>query len=846
MTNEEDGAKEYKAGLEELKKDKPDYNNALVHLHKALISYEAIGNSKKIEEIRDKINSVNYKLYKMIYNQAETAFAKGDLRNALNYLKMSYSYLIKSKEKVQKGIKMIKKLLESVAIEYLYRIENNTLEKGYSEGNISDLSFVETILVEILFPELKLHFRNSYAKNLDHLNLLIRELSDYSKIQKVLIRAYESVASSIIDHAKNLIEKNDLDKAGKLLDLGKKIYEQLYEDNEVEKISKLFLKINEGKGDKYFSLAKEYYSKGRLEKARDILKKAVAKYQKAENEKKRKIAINLYLDISVEMGKQYIKIAEDAAKINHINEAISYYEQALDFFLRLKEKNYPKQIRQKLEKYYNILGEEKLEQAESLNEDVLIQKYGESFFKEYKSKVHDYEIYNELLLNKLQLYHDALFYFEKAKNRMQIARVNRKIEQFTEQLAEYYFNTAKLQLKNELFEHAFLNFEKSKYYYGLINKEKKIRKIRELKTKAELRLNQRKLALINENINKMESRKSEILKRGKSHLTSASASSVSSAQSVTTITQDGTISKKSDIGDNSNMDAQNLSNNASISEPIIDELIGSAGGVIQQSKGDFSDLQTESKKEELYRCKKCGKAVPALYYDAIQECCFDCRETIVCDECGNEIPPNEVFQTCVVCKKNFCLNCAELVFDFNQKRCSTHRIVQECAYCGRKSELNETFYTCPECGLDFCSDHFDLEQNLCINCRKYVQCHICGEEIKGDEIYQCMTCHEYFCSEHFDIGRNQCINCAKSEICAFCGENIPKNGIAIRCPECGFVVCKKHFSEYHNKCYKCLPKDLRCSISGNSVYEQDYYICQDCGKIFCKEHFNIKENRCIN
>ncbi|MHA1338456.1 MAG: hypothetical protein ACTSRZ_00705 [Promethearchaeota archaeon] len=215
------------------------------------------------------------------------------------------------------------------------------------------------------------------------------------------------------------------------------------------------------------------------------------------------------------------------------------------------------------------------------------------------------------------------------------------------------------------------------------------------------------------------------------------------------------------------------------------------------------NIVKESIIKDQYHCNKCGKWVPAYFYDSIQERCLDCRETIRCDECGKDIAANEIYMECQKCGAMFDLDCADLVFDFVQKRCSKCREEQICDVCGTKSKINQTFYTCANCGKDFCPSHFDIKNNLCFRCKNLIKCNICGKNLELNEQNLCPICGKYFCSQHFDFGRNVCFNDRKEEICANCGNIISKEQPAFKCKICGFLYCNEHFLKEYDICSNC-------------------------------------------
>ncbi|MBD3351227.1 MAG: hypothetical protein GF364_07050 [Candidatus Lokiarchaeota archaeon] len=254
-------------------------------------------------------------------------------------------------------------------------------------------------------------------------------------------------------------------------------------------------------------------------------------------------------------------------------------------------------------------------------------------------------------------------------------------------------------------------------------------------------------------------------------------------------------------------------------------------------------LSTPIEKKDQYRCKSCGKWVHAYNYDAIQEKCMDCRENIVCDECGRTIPANEPFMQCIQCNARFDIECADRVYDFIQKKCAACRQVQECEICGTKTTLGEYLHTCPECGKDYCDIHWDEKQEVCVNCRHETKCHECGKILNEDEVYTCSECNEIFCSEHFDKGRLVCNQHRDEEVCAKCGKALAIEDEAYKCKHCDFVYCPDHYSQFHDKCHVCLGV-LKCAVCGKELFNEHYYTCDDCKDIFCSEHFNISTNRC--
>lgn len=796
-----DEDKDFERGMALLNENPPKLKEALSIFKNVKAIYEQKGRIKEQNSVNDKISYIYRLLSMKEYDVANVKLRNTKYKDAIIHAIQSQKYLFLSDSKNPEKIsRKLKSLIENSIIELLYDVENRTRKNGYTDDILNEIKFLEKTIIDIFYPKLKI-------KKIGMDNELIPEnivakIGNMKKIQQYLINAYEMLANQAVSKSQELIETGNIEDALKLIDLANKLYNDVNSKEKAKELINTYVKIYEAQGDVKFLRGKQLAEDGRLDKAREYMKQAKFLYKKAENDKKEKMSKKNYLEISTKLGEQIIKMGDEAAGLYHLKEAIGYYEKSYDFFSKLKHPKFPQVCEKKIKELYNILGEKELKDAESITPDSVLQSNLEKKILQLEEKyktIMDFSIDTELLLRKLALYHDALFNFRKANNSSMEHKTDKIIHEYSEKIGDLLSDLAKKQIKNNLLEQAYLNLNKSEEYYNSIGKNRKVNSIRGQMEKLYKKIDLNKL-------NKLKEKKIEI----------------ANLEQLNSQNQFDTFLLSTDQLEYTNQ----FDNSESIST-------------------ENSILSNNEKKENLYRCKVCGEWVRAQYYDSFQEKCVKHRTRIFCDECGNEILANVIYQSCVSCGSKFCENCWDRVYDFVQKKCSSCRVIQNCALCGRESQLNQVFDKCPLCGQDFCEEHWDSNQNLCINCRKNITCKTCGKEISGEKIFTCTTCMETFCENHFDKNRKQCLNDRREELCAKCGSSIKSDEPAFKCPQCGFMYCRDHFSVFHNKCHKCLPgPNLVCYECNKSLYDENFYRCIDCNNYFCSVHYNISEQRC--
>ncbi|MBN2157076.1 MAG: hypothetical protein JW776_13615 [Candidatus Lokiarchaeota archaeon] len=779
-----DAAEYYQRGLTFLSEKPPNLIKALSLIRKAKLLFDQKGNERESEAAQDKIYFVYISLIEKEYEQAKNFLTIGSFEKALSKGVDAYSHLDKSSPKYsQKTSKKIENLIEQIAIELLYDIERSQ-DKISIDESLSKLHYVERVILDVFYSHLK-----SSSDKVEIPENFIKEIQDKRKIQRAFINIYESLGNHSKDLAKTYIQEGNITQGAISLNLAKQLYETTGSTQRLDDLKPLYQKIHEAQGDLAYTNAEQLMQENRLEKARNQLKKARDFYSISQNDKKKKAAEELYLNVSVELGENLLEDAEKALELNDMKSTIDYLKEAYDFFSKINHKKLKQQTEQKLNRVYSVLGDRESELAEQVDPSDIINKNLSKLDLEEYSFQSEFFLTSELISQKLQRLHGASYYYQKAHNEIQLKKNERKIHSYTEKIANLYLNQGKRDFKNREYEKAQIHLKKSIFYYQ--NNNQKINSIRGMLQKIEPKINAKKL----EKIKKSLIQYNELI----------------SEQYIGNPPTSG-VNLHGDTTDQQYR-CKNCGNwvQAYYYDSIQERCLECRSRII------CDECRKEIGPNEIYQqCLGC-KAIFCLdcaerVFDFIQKKCLSCRVVQICDICQKEAKPTESFSECPLCHKICCTS----HFDFQQGLCNECRQIIKCSQCG--VELNkEDVFVCDVCKNVFCAKHFDVGRNTCIQDRKEEICAKCGKILKKeDSANKCPKCGFMYCTNHFSEFHEMCTVCLPKLECSFCGMDLSKENF-FQCNDCKKVFCRDHFNSALGRCLSCTEKVSTVKINAIGV-----------------------------
>lgn len=807
----------FERGLSFLQEDPPNLIKALSLIRKANVIYEQKERIKEFNASKEKIQFVYKNLSEKENNKTSLFLRNGRYKEAILSAVKSYNNLLSSDPKnIERNSKKIKELVEECSILLLNEVQHNLKKNGFLEEYLNEAYFTAKVIRDVFFPQL-MKIDNSLPSN------FISEIQEKRKLQKELINTFELIGDTSKEKAKELISKNDINSASNLLNISKEMYNKADIHEKIEEIDELYLKIYELQGDAEYSKGQQMVNIDvpRLNKARDHIKRARNYYKKAKNEKKVNLAEEYYLSLSVQLGEHMLEEGKKAEDFGDLRSALEIYYKALKFFKDLNHKKYPQKIESKICDLNKQLGDIEFSAAESLNQENF-QPTNENL-QELKELKLPENIGFTVILKSKKLHHlrDALFYYQRAKNDNLINKVNRKIEQETEEIAEFLLNNARINFKNHNFQDALSNFKKGIFFYESIKRERKVialkKEINRIYSKIKKGETESLEQVISENnndldetepIESIELTKTVVENEQKDHYLCKSC-----GRWVKSYYYDG-IQEKC-INCREHFKCDECSKELEMNEPYME---------CQKCKGKF-DLS-------------CADRV----YDFIQKKCASCREAQICDICNLKTNIGQSFSTCPKCGKDFC----ETHFDEQQGFCVRCRQSTKCSSCGMTLSDNEVF-TCSVCNNIFCRNHFDNGRKVCINHRSGGICAKCGKSInETDPAFKCDSCGFIYCPEHYSTFNNKCYTCLGDLKCKECQKPL-YNEYTYRCKDCNDIFCIQHFNITENRCKNCSEIASKCKVCNSTLDEEmNRFKCQCCGYYFCKNHYNHISRKCQN
>ncbi|NHI91328.1 MAG: hypothetical protein EAX96_02410 [Candidatus Lokiarchaeota archaeon] len=237
--------------------------------------------------------------------------------------------------------------------------------------------------------------------------------------------------------------------------------------------------------------------------------------------------------------------------------------------------------------------------------------------------------------------------------------------------------------------------------------------------------------------------------------------------------------------------------------------------------------------------------------------CYNCAKIACLDKC---------LVTCIVCEKNFCVNCVERCEICHQPTCFQHKYTcekckknickndfLECSSCG-KTSCNECMDKCYICSLKSknLNDYNTLDKGICNECKIICKvckevicqdhshyCKNCGKAICDRHLVQCEHCHEYFCEDCLitcsECGKRICSQCVK--VCEISNETLCQEHVA-RCFYCSKIVKRSILNTCLCGKSICLGCSMKCDYCREILCKNCVKFCNYCHKPFCINHIN--------
>ncbi len=212
-------------------------------------------------------------------------------------------------------------------------------------------------------------------------------------------------------------------------------------------------------------------------------------------------------------------------------------------------------------------------------------------------------------------------------------------------------------------------------------------------------------------------------------------------------------------------------------------------------------------------CKECGSTLESLEGGVF---CYTCGNMYcashlkICGACGRGACSEHVW-TCPDCGKVFCLdepaNTCAICFKKVCDECAC-----ECVNCSDKNYCKEHLKSCPTCKRSYCAEHYASHVSNCKKCGKelcvveQVKCSICGDIFCENHVTKCAICHEEVCK-------------SDSWVCSACGKSLCSNEVRHKCKICDRVFCPS-----------CVEK---CSVCGEDVCKEHVTTCPSCLRVVC-------------
>ena len=404
-------AKEYyERGLFFLEKDPPNLIKALSLIRKAKDLFQQKGDVQEFNAAVDKIRFIYTLLSENHYEIARDALKKLQYKESIAKSVKAYHHMVAAEPKrLDKASKKIKSLLRDAIIDFLSDIENRVSKDGFSEEYLSELFFVERQIMDVYYPEI-----SDSTSGIP--NNLIAKIGDSRKIQRALVNTHELLAHAARDKSVALINAGNIKNGHEMLNKSRDLYKRADFKVEIEDLVPIYQRVYESRGDAQFKKGEQVAGEGRLDKARNHIKRARYYYKKADNDKKVEMSEKKYLDISMNMGNLIAEKAKSAEHYGDLEEALRLYDEAHQFFTKINHRKSMKKLGKKLNDLYSELGEKRYSTAETLTEDSV---KGKGFISPETSQLNlpsGLATNADIIFLKLQHYHDALFSLQKADN----------------------------------------------------------------------------------------------------------------------------------------------------------------------------------------------------------------------------------------------------------------------------------------------------------------------------------------------------------------------------------------------------------------------------------------------
>ncbi len=770
-----DATEYYQRGLSFLSEKPPNLIKALSLIRKSKRLFERQGDDRESEAAQDKIFYIYMSITEKEYNQAKSFLTVAAYEKALQKTMDAIKHLEKSHPKYsQKTLRKIQNLIEQISIELLFDIERNPNNLSMDES-LSKLHYIERIILEIFYPHLKP--MGSVAEIPEN---FITEIQNKRKMQRAFINIYEYLGNQARKIGKNYIQEGNITQGAASIELAEKLYKTANFKQRIQDLKPLYRKIHEAQGDLSYTYAERLVEEERLEKARNQLRNARNLYTKSQNDKKKKAAENLFLRVSVELGKHYLEDAEKAMELNDLKSTVDYLKRAHDFFEKINHKKLTQKTEVKLNGVYTLMGDKEAEFAETVESSNIADQNLEleGIDIDLYSFHSEFFITSEVISQQLQHLHGASYFYQKAHNDIQFKKIERKILVATEKLANLYLNQGKKDIKNRKYEKAHIHLKKSKFH--IQKEDRRVRDINSLIQKIIKKINKQKL----EKIKNVLIQYNQLISEKLSGSTSVSYSDIHS----------------------SSPDQQYRCKNCG------DWVPGYYYDSIQErcfecrAKIHCDECRKNIGPNEIYqKCADCGGIFclecAERVFDFIQKKCMSCRVVEICEECQAEARPTESFQVCPSCQKLFCND----HFDFSQGVCTRCRKAYSCIECDREL-LQEDAFICDVCNRIFCVEHFDMGRNTCKSDAKEEICAKCGTVLKiEDHANKCKKCQFMYCDNHYSDFHEICMVCLPKLECSTCAKDLSKEKF-FECTDCHKVFCKEHFRSTLGRCLECSQK----------------------------------------
>jgi len=767
-----DATEYYQRGLSFLSEKPPNLIKALSLIRKAKFLFDQKNNERESEAAQDKIHYIYMSITENEFELAKNLLTVASYEKALAKAINAYAHLEKSHPKyTQKTLKKIQNLIEQIGIELLYDIERNQTTISINES-LSKLHYVVRVILEIFYPQLK-----PVGDSADIPESFINELQDKHKIQRAFINTYESLGNLAKKQAEEEIAAGNITQAVTSVEIAKKLYQIANFPNRINDLQSIFQKIYETQGDLAYTYAEKLIEDNRLEKARHQLKRSSKLYNLSLNDKKEKVSKERYLEISVDLGNLFLEDAEKARQLGDLKSAVDYLKQARDFFQTINHKNFLHKTDIQLNLIYTILGDRESEMAEQFDPHKMMKDFLNQLQSDEYSFQSEFFITSEIISQKLQKLHGAFYYYQKAQNDIQFKKIERKIQSYTEQIANLYLNQGKRDIKNREYEKAHIHLKKSMFHFQ--NDDRRLNDVRSMIQKIQPKINSKKLEQINNSLIRYNELVSEQMTdhTPKTHATlpgdipdqqfrCKNCGSWVPAYYYDSI-QERCIECRAkihcdecrkEIGPNEIF--QKCSECTSVfclncAERVYDFIQKKCLSCRTVQICDF--CQKEAKTTENFQhCSQCGKVCCSEHFDFQQDLCKDCRKTYRCKQCGIEVYPEDAFM-CDTCEQSFCVQ----HFDVGRKTCLQDRKEVICAKCGRILKKEEPANKCDNCGFMYCMNHYSEFHDMCLVCLPKLECNTCNRDLSKEKFFRCTDCLKVFCNSHFKSFVGRCITCAE-------------------------------------------------------------------------------------